>query len=105
MSDHPRNPTLLVGLGAFGRDVLDLAARGPSGALGRGADKAQKGPRKARREGTNLARIEVMVTGGAGDAAPSPAERVLAEAKEKLRARLDLEHYVDHTEASQVAAD
>lgn len=97
MSDHPRNPTLLVGLGAFGRDVLDLAARGPSGAWTRGADKAQKGPRKARREATNLARIEVAV---AGDAAPVPPERVLAEAKEKLRAMLDLEHYVDHTEAT-----
>jgi len=73
LSDHPRNPTLLVGLGAFGREVLDLAARGPV------------------RQRPNLACIEVRAE---GDEVESTSRR----AREELRAMLDLEHFVEHTE-------
>lgn len=88
LSDHPRNPTLLVGLGAFGRDVIDLAARGPA------------------RQRPNLACIEVREDGGeeprsdgARDAGrPAIIEATSRKARDELRAMLDLEHFVEHTE-------
>jgi hypothetical protein len=82
LSDHPRNPTLLVGLGAFGRDVIELAARGPA------------------RQRPNLACIEVRAD-GEDEAARSVAaiiETTSRRARDELRGMLDLEHFVEHTE-------
>lgn len=95
MSDHPRNPTLLVGLGAFGRDVLELASRGPvrhrpnlACIEARGA--SEEGP--GREEGARSAERE------AGRATAALVEATCQKAREELRAMLDLEHFVEHTE-------
>jgi hypothetical protein len=100
LRDHPRNPTLLIGLGAFGREVLDLAVRGPARII------------------PNLGRIEASIAKDAPTSAPSAGsaagedigpvrvtasaeglpQAVIAPALRRLRALLDLGHYVDHTE-------
>jgi hypothetical protein len=80
LSDHPRNPTLLVGLGAFGRDVIELAARGPA------------------RQRPNLACIEVRADGEDARSVAAIVEATSRRARDELRGMLDLEHFVEHTE-------
>lgn len=63
---------MLIGLGAFGRDVIDLAVRDP------------------RARVPNLFAIEI--------AAADPPAAALKAASGRVREMLDLEHYVHHTE-------
>lgn len=103
MADHPRNPTILVGLGAFGRDVLELAVRGPQRIIPNLArieavvvDPARVKPKSARATPASLAQNLTPTRVSATEA--DVPQAVLTEAKSLLRALLDLEHYVDHTE-------
>lgn len=114
MREHPRNPTLLVGLGAFGRDVLEFAQRGseprpqnlacvrisllntasgesPAASSGHLSAKAEPPDTGARASET---RLDAEVSAGAGQL----EEAVLAQAERLLRNLLDLSHFVDHTE-------
>src|SRR5689334_8824202 len=74
MSDHPQNPTVLVGLGAFGREVL--------------ARTADRGPRADERT-PNLAVVDPKLGEVAG---------VASEVKDRLAEMLDLRHFVESTD-------
>lgn len=114
MSDHPSNPTLVVGLGPFGRRVVDeleadhadepaLVANGYSlnGAGAQGAGRAA-GPGPIR----NLELIRVAIAEDedapfdalhAGEEPDAAIPLVYAEASTRCRWLLDLSHFLETT--------
>lgn len=101
MREHPRNPTLLIGLGAFGRDVLEFTQRGSESRLGNLArvyaspqspESADAAPQKSPAQDEKQLSASLLVP------AAQLEERVLEHAEQMLRNMLDLSHFVDHSE-------
>ena len=91
MDRRPRNPTLLIGLGAFGRAVLDSVCAQSPGAPGAPGDAGR------------VPNLEVCRVDCASDAEKDPAglvRRVFDEAAQSCRRLLDLPCYLETTEST-----